>query len=294
MQPRLFAMTAKNLVHRSSRGCAPRELSRAFAMAAPRSHSEGSAVSHPPAHTPARSSARHLKESISGLAGLVLAIPVGILVDALHTRRAFLLKLSTIFAVATAVLGIAACVTDIVLLLYAALVMLGIFAELASSTSEALFADSIPAGRCPMHGSPSGSCRSSRGAVCPPGRPCARWSARLHTACSRSLRAQTPPSARLLHMHALSARPSHPPSRYALPASHLLACARPFRDVRCPTSSRNHLSSGPACVPACSPPGSTLATIRLASLVVPPAHLFPSLAHRRVRGKSSFWTSDRP
>jgi len=87
-----------------------------------------------------------MTESISGLSSMVLAIPVGLLVDRYPQQRAKLLKLSVIFAVVTSVLATIACLTDIVLLLYVALLFLGTFAELSSSTSEALFADSVPQG----------------------------------------------------------------------------------------------------------------------------------------------------
>lgn len=85
-------------------------------------------------------------ESISGLAGLALAVPIGMLVDKHPERRARLLKLSTIFAVLATTLFVVACLSDIVLLLYVALIVLGVFAELSGSASEAIFADSIPKG----------------------------------------------------------------------------------------------------------------------------------------------------
>mmetsp|Transcript_15111 Transcript_15111/g.32571 ORF Transcript_15111/g.32571 Transcript_15111/m.32571 type:complete len:494 (-) Transcript_15111:330-1811(-) len=87
-----------------------------------------------------------MTESISGLAGLVVAIPVGWLVDKFPRNRAKLLRYSVGLAVAGSLMGVVACATDVVLILYLALVLLGVFMELSSSCSEAIFADSIPQG----------------------------------------------------------------------------------------------------------------------------------------------------
>merc|ERR1712187_587691 len=58
-----------------------------------------------------------LVESISGLASLGLAIPVGLLVDKNPTRRARLLKVSMIFGVVGGLATILAVATDVMILL---------------------------------------------------------------------------------------------------------------------------------------------------------------------------------
>jgi len=93
-----------------------------------------------------RNSLVGMTESISGLSSLFLAIPVGLLVDREQQSRSRLLKQSTVFAVLSCILAIVACITDVVLFLFASLVLLGVFMEISGSTSEAIFADSVPAG----------------------------------------------------------------------------------------------------------------------------------------------------
>merc|ERR1719410_3361989 len=93
-----------------------------------------------------RNSLVGMTESVSGLSSLLLAIPVGLLVDRQQSSRSRLLKQSTLFAVLSCVLAIVACMTDIVLFLFASLVSLGVFMEISGSTSEAIFADSVPSG----------------------------------------------------------------------------------------------------------------------------------------------------
>lgn len=98
-----------------------------------------------PAH--ARNSLVGMAESISGLSSLFLAIPVGLLVDKWPDKRARLLRLAFLFAVLATALAIFAVLTDIIVLMYLTLIMLGCFMELANSATEAIFADSIPAGK---------------------------------------------------------------------------------------------------------------------------------------------------
>eukprot|EP00928_Gymnodinium_smaydae_P045613 TRINITY_DN30382_c0_g2_i1.p1 TRINITY_DN30382_c0_g2~~TRINITY_DN30382_c0_g2_i1.p1 ORF type:complete len:516 (+),score=55.00 TRINITY_DN30382_c0_g2_i1:83-1630(+) len=86
-------------------------------------------------------------ESVSGLSSLVLAVPVGLLVDRNPTKRARLLQWSSVFAIAFAAFGVAGFVFDYLLLIYVSLGFLGVFSELTNSASEAIFADSIPAGQ---------------------------------------------------------------------------------------------------------------------------------------------------
>lgn len=95
----------------------------------------------------ARNSLVGMTESISGLSSLVLALPVGLLVDANPEKRARLLKYAGVFGAASVACMIVACLTDFLAILYLALILLGIFSELSSSVSEAIFADSIPAGQ---------------------------------------------------------------------------------------------------------------------------------------------------
>ncbi|CAE8592718.1 unnamed protein product [Polarella glacialis] len=87
-----------------------------------------------------------LAESISGITSLVMAIPVGILVDRHPDRRARLLRASALVGLTAALVGLLAVLMDEVLLLTLMLVLFGAFSELSSSASEAIFADSIPAG----------------------------------------------------------------------------------------------------------------------------------------------------
>eukprot|EP00929_Paragymnodinium_shiwhaense_P042204 TRINITY_DN21879_c0_g1_i2.p1 TRINITY_DN21879_c0_g1~~TRINITY_DN21879_c0_g1_i2.p1 ORF type:complete len:531 (+),score=61.06 TRINITY_DN21879_c0_g1_i2:114-1706(+) len=94
----------------------------------------------------ARNSLVGLSESISGIVCLVVAVPVGYLVDKNPEKRARLLRLSGVFGLAAAAIAIVAVLFDILILIYAMLFLMGIFSELSSSASEALFADSIPAG----------------------------------------------------------------------------------------------------------------------------------------------------
>mmetsp|Transcript_110402 Transcript_110402/g.235786 ORF Transcript_110402/g.235786 Transcript_110402/m.235786 type:complete len:515 (+) Transcript_110402:57-1601(+) len=94
----------------------------------------------------ARNSLVGLTESISGLSSLFLAVPVGLLVDQNPQRRARLLRLSSIAGFVATAIFIIACLTDVVALMYLALIIMGVFSELASSASEAIFADSVRSG----------------------------------------------------------------------------------------------------------------------------------------------------
>lgn len=107
----------------------------------------GAAIGPTLAPKAGRNSLVGMTESISGLASLVLAIPVGVVVDWCPTKRARLLKLSSLFGVAATLVGIVAVLSDVILALYASLVLLGVFSELSNSCSEAIFADSIPQGQ---------------------------------------------------------------------------------------------------------------------------------------------------
>jgi len=84
-------------------------------------------------------------ESISGLMSLICALPVAWLVDNFKSR-AFMARVSVpIGAVVVVMYGIVF-LTDSLKILYATLVVMGIFYELQSSVSEAIFADSCPSG----------------------------------------------------------------------------------------------------------------------------------------------------
>lgn len=102
-----------------------------------------------PTFTPkhARNSLVGMAESISGLSSLVLAIPVGLLVDRAPDRRAWLLRLAGVFGGVASVFAMLAVLTDYLMVLYVMLILLGVFAELGSSASEAIFTDSIPQGQ---------------------------------------------------------------------------------------------------------------------------------------------------
>lgn len=87
-----------------------------------------------------------ISESISGITSLVIALPVGRLVDRHPERRARLLRWSSWLGLASALLGLVAVLTDELLAVAAMLMMFGAFTQLSSSASEAIFADSIPQG----------------------------------------------------------------------------------------------------------------------------------------------------
>eukprot|EP00931_Biecheleriopsis_adriatica_P031168 TRINITY_DN18302_c0_g1_i2.p1 TRINITY_DN18302_c0_g1~~TRINITY_DN18302_c0_g1_i2.p1 ORF type:complete len:515 (+),score=76.40 TRINITY_DN18302_c0_g1_i2:33-1577(+) len=88
-----------------------------------------------------------VSESISGITSLVMAIPVGLVVDRHPERRARLLRWSSWLGLAATVLTILAVLSDELILVAAMLVLFGAFSELSFSASEAIFADSIPAGQ---------------------------------------------------------------------------------------------------------------------------------------------------
>ena len=107
-------------------------------------------------------------ESISGLTSLFAAVPVGFVVDRHPNKRARLLRWSTYIAVLAVLCGILVLATDEMTLVFAMLICFGLFMELASSASEAIFADSIPAGeRAGLY--VTKSIISTVGAACGPG-----------------------------------------------------------------------------------------------------------------------------
>lgn len=107
-------------------------------------------------------------ESVSGITSLVVAIPVGLLVDRRAERRAKLLRWSSGLAVMALLFGLAVLLTDEVAVLFVMLILFGAFMELASSASEAIFADSIPVGeRGALY--VTKSVISTVGAACGPG-----------------------------------------------------------------------------------------------------------------------------
>ncbi|CAE7945430.1 APA1 [Symbiodinium sp. KB8] len=85
-------------------------------------------------------------ESVSGLTSLVVAIPVGYTVDRQPNKRARLARMSSSLAVISVLSGFIAVLTDELLILTVMLVSFGAFMELSSSATDAIFADSIPAG----------------------------------------------------------------------------------------------------------------------------------------------------
>eukprot|EP00439_Symbiodinium_sp_Y106_P056116 s622_g7.t2 len=85
-------------------------------------------------------------ESVSGLTSLVVAIPVGYIVDRQPDKRARLARMSSCLAVISVLSGFIAVLTDELLILTVMLVSFGAFMELSSSVTDAIFADSIPAG----------------------------------------------------------------------------------------------------------------------------------------------------
>lgn len=94
----------------------------------------------------AKNSLVGIAESVSGLSGLVFALPVGFMVDRQPMKRARLLWMASIVCVVAAACAVAAVLSDSMLLWFLTLFIFGMFAELSSSASEALFADSIPQG----------------------------------------------------------------------------------------------------------------------------------------------------
>ncbi|CAL1159802.1 unnamed protein product, partial [Cladocopium goreaui] len=96
------------------------------------------------------------------------AIPVGYVVDRRPDQRAHLLRLSTGIALLAVICGIVVVATDEMIVVFAMLICFGLFMELASSASEAIFADSIPAGeRAALF--VTKSVISTVGAACGPG-----------------------------------------------------------------------------------------------------------------------------
>lgn len=85
-------------------------------------------------------------ESLSGITCLVVALPVGYLVDRRPDKRAVLLRFSAWLGLVASFLAVVGVVTDVSLLTFAMLILMGFFSELSSSASEAIFADSIPQG----------------------------------------------------------------------------------------------------------------------------------------------------
>ncbi|CAE7663036.1 APA1, partial [Symbiodinium pilosum] len=85
-------------------------------------------------------------ESVSGLTSLIVAIPVGYIVDRQPTKRARLCRMSCGCALLSVVAGFIAILTDELLILTVMLVSFGAFMELSSSATDAIFADSIPPG----------------------------------------------------------------------------------------------------------------------------------------------------
>lgn len=85
-------------------------------------------------------------ESVSGLTSLVVTIPVGYIVDRQPNKRARLARMSSSLAVISVLSGFSAVLTDELLILAVTLVSFGAFRELSSSSTDAIFADSIPAG----------------------------------------------------------------------------------------------------------------------------------------------------
>eukprot|EP00435_Cladocopium_sp_Y103_P016584 s1989_g4.t1 len=107
-------------------------------------------------------------ESVSGITSLIAAIPVGYVVDRRPDQRAHLLRLSTGIALLAVICGIVVIATDEMTVVFAMLICFGLFMELASSASEAIFADSIPAGeRAALF--VTKSVISTVGAACGPG-----------------------------------------------------------------------------------------------------------------------------
>lgn len=107
-------------------------------------------------------------ESVSGITSLIAAIPVGYVVDRRPDQRAHLLRLSTGIALLAVICGIVVVATDEMIVVFAMLICFGLFMELASSASEAIFADSIPAGeRAALF--VTKSVISTVGAACGPG-----------------------------------------------------------------------------------------------------------------------------
>mmetsp|Transcript_53931 Transcript_53931/g.125422 ORF Transcript_53931/g.125422 Transcript_53931/m.125422 type:complete len:449 (+) Transcript_53931:101-1447(+) len=94
-----------------------------------------------------RNSIVGVTQSVNGLTSLVMAIPVGLIVDWFATRRAFLLRVCSVTGVIATGVGVVAVLSDQLWMLYVTLVLYGIFMELSSSASEAIFADSTPVGR---------------------------------------------------------------------------------------------------------------------------------------------------
>lgn len=85
-------------------------------------------------------------ESVSGITSLIVAIPVGLLVDRWPKRRAAILKYSSFLGVSSFVLILVAVVTDSLVLLFVTLIFLGLFQEIVFSASDAVFTDSLPRG----------------------------------------------------------------------------------------------------------------------------------------------------
>mmetsp|Transcript_67390 Transcript_67390/g.158796 ORF Transcript_67390/g.158796 Transcript_67390/m.158796 type:complete len:320 (-) Transcript_67390:612-1571(-) len=85
-------------------------------------------------------------ESISGITSLIMAIPVGYVVDRQPDKRARLCRWSSCLGLLAVFSGFIAVLTDELLMIMVMLVSFGAFMELSFSASEAIFADSIPAG----------------------------------------------------------------------------------------------------------------------------------------------------
>mmetsp|Transcript_31129 Transcript_31129/g.72474 ORF Transcript_31129/g.72474 Transcript_31129/m.72474 type:complete len:523 (+) Transcript_31129:54-1622(+) len=85
-------------------------------------------------------------ESVSGVTSMIMAIPVGIMVDRQPERRARLLKLASAFCLLGSITAFFAIILDELIILYVSLILFGAYIELGSSASEAIFADSIPQG----------------------------------------------------------------------------------------------------------------------------------------------------
>lgn len=94
----------------------------------------------------ARNSIVGMTESVSGIASLIFAAPVGFLVDWRPGKRARLLRLAAILSIGVSVLAVIAVLSDLLILTWSVLILLGMFFELSNSASEAIFADSVPRG----------------------------------------------------------------------------------------------------------------------------------------------------
>eukprot|EP00927_Polykrikos_kofoidii_P051354 TRINITY_DN45149_c0_g1_i1.p1 TRINITY_DN45149_c0_g1~~TRINITY_DN45149_c0_g1_i1.p1 ORF type:complete len:489 (-),score=45.29 TRINITY_DN45149_c0_g1_i1:67-1377(-) len=108
-----------------------------------------SGISHGPQILPhsSRNSLVGFTESISGITCLVVLFPVGYIVDRWPKQRARWLRIAAVFGMIASILMIVGVCTDVSVLIFAGMISLGIFTELANSAAEAIFADSIEQGR---------------------------------------------------------------------------------------------------------------------------------------------------